>query len=665
MTSNAPLRSPEPPRAQTAFLARLLRDRTANALVIMAASLIPLTAFAGSAVDMGRLYAVKSRLQQACDAGVLAGRKFMKADGATLDPNATTQAQNFFKNNFQAGWVATSNPTFTPVKTSDQQVSGTASVVVPMTITKIMSASDTTVTVACKARYDISDTDIVFVLDTTGSMACRPEDTEAQCNQYVQNNPAVQYTRPNDSYAMPGYTAQKGYGVPETNAGNGSRMKALRQAVKDFYATVDSSIDKNTRVRYGFVSYTSIINAGKAIYSVNPAYLIGANAGEKMDYETRAVTGEYEISRVTTPQNNNKSQQGCTSSAGTPTRNPAATPGNPYPFRVSDGRATITSQEWDASLGCTDVVRTMGPVWTYGQYQVDVSQYLKGGNVDDPARVDGATAAWDGCIEERQTQSGTTSFNSSSYDLDPSLVPTGAVATRWRPAWAGITWARYNYASTAAQQSNDEDFRPYPYGSSYPGVNLGSDARRQSGYYSCGKPIRRLSVMSASDVANYVDADDFKPVGGTYHDSGMIWGVRLLASSGIFAADNTGRTGQPTPKKVIVFLTDGNMAPSPLIYSQYGLEYYDRRVSAGDFGTAADKYAALTKYHNARFLYECDQAAKLKIDVWTVAVGMGTTPELTQCASNSGQALYTTTGSGLASLFQKIAKQVAMLRLEQ
>ena len=448
MTSNAPLRSPEPPRAQTAFLARLLRDRTANALVIMAASLIPLTAFAGSAVDMGRLYAVKSRLQQACDAGVLAGRKFMKADGATLDPNATTQAQNFFKNNFQAGWVATSNPTFTPVKTSDQQVSGTASVVVPMTITKIMSASDTTVTVACKARYDISDTDIVFVLDTTGSMACRPEDTEAQCNQYVQNNPAVQYTRPNDSYAMPGYTAQKGYGVPETNAGNGSRMKALRQAVKDFYATVDSSIDKNTRVRYGFVSYTSIINAGKAIYSVNPAYLIGANAGEKMDYETRAVTGEYVVSTTYAAQSNNRSETGC-ASASPNTRDPAATSTNPYPFRTSDGKATVFSYTWrtvNSVSGCYDTWKTMGPVWTYGQYQVDVSQYLKGGNVPDPARVDGAMAAWDCCIEERQTQAGTTNFNSSSYDLDPSLVPTGAVATRWRPAWAGITWARYNYA---------------------------------------------------------------------------------------------------------------------------------------------------------------------------------------------------------------------------
>lgn len=300
----------------------------------------------------------------------------------------------------------------------------------------------------------------------------------------------------------------------------------------------------------------------------------------------------------------------------------------------------------------------MGPVWIYGQYPLDVSRFVTGASTIDPTRVDGARQTWDGCIEERQTQAGTTNYNASAYDLDPSLIPTTNAATRWRPAWAGVEWARYNYAKTAAQKSNDEDFSPYSYGSYYPGVNLGAARQRQLGYYSCGKPIRRLSIMSSSDISNYVDAADFKPLGGTYHDTGMIWGVRLLAPNGIFAADNIGRTGQPSPKKVIVFLTDGDMSPSAAIYGQYGMEYYDQRVSGGSATSLKD-------FHNARFLYECAQAAKLNIDVWTVAIGADTTDELTQCASNSGQALFTTTGTGLSNLFQKIAKQVAMLRLDQ
>jgi len=625
----------------------------------MAAALIPITAFAGSAVDMGRLYVVKSRLQQACDAGVLAGRKFMKSDGSnTLDANATQRAQDFFKNNFQAGWVSTTDPKFTPVKTDDQQVSGSASVVVPMTITKIMNAGSQTVNVACKARYDIADTDIVFVLDTTGSMACRPEDTEAQCNTYVQNNPAVAYTRPSDSYAMPGYSSQQGFGVPETTSGNGSRIKALRQAVKDFYATVASSVDANTRIRYGFVTYTSIINAGKAIYSASPRYLIGANVGETAFYQTRAVTGEFELEalRQYSTQSNNRSESACKNAAPY-SRDPALSPSGAFTFRPSDGRATVTTWEWRTNTypaACYDVTRTMGPVWIYNRYPVNVSQYITGQPVDDPTQVRTAKSAWEGCIEERQTQAGTTSFSSSAYDLDPSLVPSSDIATRWKPAWPDVTWARYNYQSTAEQKSKEDDFTPY---SGYPAINAAIDKQRKSGYFSCGKPIRTLSEMSASDVAQYVDAADFKPLGGTYHDTGMIWGVRLLAPNGIFAASNIGRTGQPSPKKIIVFLTDGDMAPNANIYGQYGIEYYDKRVSGGS--------GDLKAYHNARFLYECDQAAKLKIDVWTVAIGPDTTDQLTQCASNEGQALYTTTGSGLSSLFQKIAKQVAMLRLDK
>jgi len=608
---------------------------------------------------MGRLYVVKSRLQQACDAGVLAGRKFMVADGSsTLDANATRRAQDFFKNNFPAGWVNTTNLTFTPTKTGDQQVSGTASVTVPMTVTKIMKAGDATVNVTCKARYDIADTDIIFVLDTTGSMACRPEDSEAQCNSYVNANPAVAYTRPsNDPDAMPGYLGTTGYGVPETLMGTGSRMKALRQAVKDFYDTVATSVDSSTRIRYGFVSYTSIVNAGKAISSVSPSYLVGSNNGEKVDYETRQVADEYQISLTSTPQANTKTQAGCSSSASTPTRSPATA----LTFRTSDSSATYTWQEWNATIGrCSDYVRTVGPMWLYKQYPIDVSKYVTGAPVVDPTQVNGATSRWDGCIEERQTQAGVTSFNSTSYDLDPSLVPSSNVATRWRPAWAAASWARYRFYSTTDQKSNGEDFSPYyPFTNSFAALNMAAEAQRKSGFYSCGKPIHRLSAMSASDVAAYVDAADFKPLGGTYHDTGMIWGVRLLAPSGIFAADNSGRSGQPAPKKVIVFLTDGDMAPNANIYGQYGMEYYDQRVAGTNTSTS------LKDFHNARFLYECSQASNLKIDVWTVAIAPNTTDQLTQCASNSGQALYTTTGSGLSTLFQKIAKQVAMLRLDK
>ena len=97
------------------------------------------------------------------------------------------------------------------------------------------------------------------------------------------------YTRPSsDPDAVPGYLGSTGYAVPETSAG--SRMKALRQAVKDFYATMAGSIDASTRIRYGFVTYTSTVNAGKAIQAISPAYLLGQGSSETVPYQSRRVT---------------------------------------------------------------------------------------------------------------------------------------------------------------------------------------------------------------------------------------------------------------------------------------------------------------------------------------------------------------------------------------
>lgn len=638
-------RTRKPRRA--GFLARLLRDRRANTLVLMAVALIPISALAGSAVDMARLYVVKSRLQQACDAGVLAGRKFMDVSAKKLDDNATTQAKAFFNNNIEPGWLDTGAATFTPVRTSDDQVAGTAQVVVPMTIMKMFAVQDTTIKVACQARYDIADTDVVFVLDTTGSMACPPEMSNSDCSSTVGSLGTSSYTRPTgDPDALPGYSGSTGYGVNESTGATGSRIKALRQAVKDFYATMDGSKDKSTRVRYGFVTYTSTVNAGKAIYDSSPSYLMGANAGETVDYETRHITGEYQVSQ-TSAVANGKTKANCNVSYS---RNPSAA----LTFNTN-GRATRQYDSWGSDSRCYTINDTAGPTWTYEQWPLDVSQFIKGGAITDPTRFNNATTRWEGCIEERATQAGTTSFDNSSYDLDPDLIPTTDAKTRWRPMWPRIVYARnynasYNvYTDTKTITANDNVTPPLT-------LDDPNEFAR-NGFSTCGKPIHRLSEMTKDDVDAYVDAADFRPLGGTYHDTGMIWGVRLLSTKGVFASDNTGRSGQGFPKKVIVFLTDGDMAPDNRIYGMYGIEYFDKRVSGGT-GTLKD-------YHNARFLYECDKARAMGIDVWTVSIGLASTAELKKCARIEAQALSTTSGSGLSQKFQEIARQVAMLRLQQ
>ena len=86
------------------FLMSLLRDVRGNALIIMTAALIPLTGMVGGGIDISRMYILKTRLQHACDAGALAGRKAM--GGGTWAFNsyyARTQANLFFDGNFEGG----------------------------------------------------------------------------------------------------------------------------------------------------------------------------------------------------------------------------------------------------------------------------------------------------------------------------------------------------------------------------------------------------------------------------------------------------------------------------------------------------------------------------------------------------------------------------------
>jgi hypothetical protein len=291
------------------------------------------------------------------------------------------------------------------------------------------------------------------------------------------------------------------------------------------------------------------------------------------------------------------------------------------------------------------------PTWKYQQLDFDVRNFVAGGAVTDPSKTTGATNRWTGCIEERATTAGTMSFSQGALppDLDPDLVPTTNIDTQWKPMWPELFYARYNFGSTATATSTGDS-------SSHP--NIGTTSYFQSGYISCGKPVSRLATMTRAQVSNFVNATDFRPIGGTYHDIGMIWGTRMIDPNGIFASDTAAWAGRSAPNRVIVFLTDGDMAPSTYLYGGYGIEYYDKRVANGDSSNLKD-------YHNARFLAECAAAKALNIDVWTVTIGSSITSQMQSCASSTSQALNTTDGDGLATAFATIAKQVAMLRISK
>ena len=86
------------------FLRRLARDRSGNTLALLAAGILPLLGLVGGGIDMGRSYLAESRLQQACDAGVLAARKRLGTGVAAtgvVPSDVAEFGQRFFDVNFR------------------------------------------------------------------------------------------------------------------------------------------------------------------------------------------------------------------------------------------------------------------------------------------------------------------------------------------------------------------------------------------------------------------------------------------------------------------------------------------------------------------------------------------------------------------------------------
>src|SRR5690554_3566834 len=92
------------PASLRRLMCRLAHDCAGNTIMLVAAALLPLLALVGGGVDIGRGYLAQSRLQQACDAGVLAARKRLGSETVVTGeiPAATALiGDRFFKTNFR------------------------------------------------------------------------------------------------------------------------------------------------------------------------------------------------------------------------------------------------------------------------------------------------------------------------------------------------------------------------------------------------------------------------------------------------------------------------------------------------------------------------------------------------------------------------------------
>lgn len=677
-----------------AFFWDLAKDPTANVIVISAAALVPLVAMVGGAVDASRYYMTSTRLQAACDAGALAARRAMEVpddfdevpEGGGDTPKQI--GERFFDQNYEDGMFGLDNLSRSYTSDGGGKVLGQASGELPTGLMHIFGYGDFDLSVECSAEVNISNTDVMFVLDVTGSMNCAPDNPNGgSCNN--------------------------------TEASN-AKIKGMREAVMSFYDTVDESTSETAQVRYGVVPYASNVNVGG---SLRPEWMAPthtfqtrvANYEQTFDWEfvSATIVSITETSRDSDRSGRNReqvfglteaecdalkpanylefddslgrfNQQGPAVVNGT-TRTTRYNDTNEdilvfrgfANHRSSDGRCRyghniyegrgdavwdeveelveeVNFQNWtyrelDTS-DLSDLPETFGrPSWA----DVNLSSLYTDENrqIDLPIGSNGAltTVSWDGCIEEASTEA-TGDFsdvNDDFNDLDFSLVPDEP-GEYWAPLLYGATWKRENsdgnVIGTLTQTWNES--RP-SYSCPAPAFNL-TEIENTSTESTDGK------VRTRKDLQNYVDS--LRGRSNTYHDIGMIWGARFIAPQGIFRTENESAPNGDAIARHIVFMTDGLLAPNTEVYGTYGIEWWSRRISGdGNWTRTRDRHAE-------RFQVACRAAQNENITVWVVAFGTTLTANLRDCAS-PGRAFQANDSTQLKARFKEIAQTIAALRL--
>jgi Flp pilus assembly protein TadG len=215
-------------------LTRIARDEAGNTLAIFAAALIPLTMMIGSGLDVSVTYMARAKLQNACDAAVLAGRQAM--EGNDWNDAAQAEADKFFDFNFPTGTHDVTDAEFEVDQDEDDpaQIVGSAAATVPTVIMRIFGYERMEIAVTCDAKRDLGHNDVMLVLDVTGSMAQAPSN------------------------------------------GSGTKIARLREGAAGLYRALND--DENGSItRYGIMPYSHTVNVGRSLRNrdilVNQAYV--------------------------------------------------------------------------------------------------------------------------------------------------------------------------------------------------------------------------------------------------------------------------------------------------------------------------------------------------------------------------------------------------------
>ena len=179
------------------------KNQRGYAVIMTALTMLVSIPLVGLAVDVSTLYMIKAKLQQAVDAGALAGaRALANGDTAAAQAsNAASTATLFFNANFPTAYWGTTNinlaaPTVDSVTTPNyRSVTTSATVTAPLYFLRVLGQNTTLIAASSQAgRRDVA---LMLVLDRSSSMNLAFQGTSA-CE--IMKTDAVQFL----NYFAPG-----------------------------------------------------------------------------------------------------------------------------------------------------------------------------------------------------------------------------------------------------------------------------------------------------------------------------------------------------------------------------------------------------------------------------------------------------------------------------
>ncbi|WP_221234532.1 TadE/TadG family type IV pilus assembly protein [Sphingomonas aerophila] len=641
-------------------LARLVRDVRAAALAWMCIAIIPFCGMVGGGVDIARMYIAKTRLQHACDAGALAGRKQMGS--GTWGSDDLTAANRFFNANYRTGAYGT-NALTREFTENAGKVTGSASATVPMTLMRVLGRKQETLSVSCDAEMRLPNTDIMFVLDNTGSMNERPSgDTQ-------------------------------------------TKLQSLKVAVKCFYeivARLDTDANCTTgtpsggtgnqvQIRFGFVPYATNVNVGGLL---KPEWLADtwpyqSRRGRWWDIDpskAKAKTTKISVDGVPSLMCNDSTATlykynkftesvSTTSYQWYPTGTKRTTHSEQlsnYTWNFNNGKSTCSTDQTvtDNEFTLTELEDPAAGDewwdWRYSQFFQRVSALKNGSSFNTGLSAwignNGTKKPmnWDGCVEERATvkQASYSPIPAGARDLDLDSVPTaGDAGSLWGPLLPGMIYTRRDDAGNFTMSDR-----------------YNRDTPKDGSVYGCPLAAKKLqSWPDAGLFGGYVDSMTAGP--NTYHDIGLSWGGRLMSAGdnngngGLFASENKYTPQGGEIDRHMIFMTDGDTCTDSSNYQAYGIAWYDRRQT--DSGTVPSEgctnNGVLTQQVNARTTAVCNAIKNKNITLWVITFGYvdpTTVTRLTACAT-SGRYYSANNAAEIQATFASIANQISQLRLTQ